>query len=254
MQSTGADSFAGSDFSPARPSSRSGERGMGMGMGMVSSRAGGGDAAGPKVNRPAPTGSLFSDPEDMIYDSSPSRFQPAASTSIGSAEKSLARMNISAVFDPTASSAAASPATVTRKLAGGMSSPVAARVDTSDLRSFLTRVAPRDQTVQCYIVREKTGKKRLYPVYKLYLQENDKFLLSAKKRKNQKKTNYLVSLDEEDLTKDSGNYFGKLRANFVGTEFTMYDKGPSREKSAPRSLRRALFNDTGQPRVTVWLR
>ena len=74
----------------------------------------------------------------------------------------------------------------------------------------------------------------MFATYKLYLQEsvtagpghmNNKFLLSARKRKKQKKSNYLISLDEEDLAKNSGNYYGKVKSNFVGTEFIMHDKG-----------------------------
>ena len=54
----------------------------------------------------------------------------------------------------------------------------------------------------------------MFASYKLYLQEsvsagpghmNNKFMLSARKRKKQKKSNYLISLDEEDLAKNSGN-------------------------------------------------
>ena len=29
----------------------------------------------------------------------------------------------------------------------------------------------------------------------------------------------------EDLAKNSGNYYGKVKSNFVGTEFIMHDKG-----------------------------
>ena len=34
-------------------------------------------------------------------------------------------------------------------------------------------------------------------------------------------------MDNDDLDKDSKNYLGKLRSNFLGTEFTIYDKGIS---------------------------
>jgi len=61
----------------------------------------------------------------------------------------------------------------------------------------------------------------------------DKFCLAARKRKRNKTTNYLISLDEGDLHKKSPNFLGKLRANFLGTTFTAYDNGvnPSRKKS-----------------------
>jgi tubby-related protein 1 len=38
-------------------------------------------------------------------------------------------------------------------------------------------------------------------------------------------SNYLVSLDEEDMAKQSGNYYGKVKSNFIGTEFICFDKG-----------------------------
>lgn len=34
-----------------------------------------------------------------------------------------------------------------------------------------------------------------------------------------------MSLDKDDLKRGSGSYFGKLRANFWGTEFIIYDRG-----------------------------
>ena len=50
-------------------------------------------------------------------------------------------------------------------------------------------------------------------------------MLSGRKRKKQKVSNYLISLDEEDMAKASGNYYGKVKSNFVGTEFSFFDKG-----------------------------
>lgn len=55
-----------------------------------------------------------------------------------------------------------------------------------------------------------------------------------------KTSNYLISLDEEDTSRNSGNYFGKLRSNFVGTEFTLFDKGakPGKSDNTVRAPRR----------------
>jgi len=97
-------------------------------------------------------------------------------------------------------------------------------LDVSDMRSFLMQTGPTDKAVQCYIVRDRSATK-MYPKYTLYLNDNDRFMLSARKRKKSKTSNYLVSLDEDDTSRNSGNYFGKLRSNFLGTEFTIYDKG-----------------------------
>lgn len=65
---------------------------------------------------------------------------------------------------------------------------------------------------------------KLHPLYHLYLEQNNQFLLSARKRKKSKTSNYLISLDKGDMSRTSPNYVGKVRSNFVGTEFVMYDK------------------------------
>ena len=66
--------------------------------------------------------------------------------------------------------------------------------------------------------------------YEIYLKEGDQFLLAARKRKKNKSSNYLISLDKDDLARQSGNFFGKLRSNFIGTEFVLYDNGTNPEK------------------------
>jgi hypothetical protein len=43
--------------------------------------------------------------------------------------------------------------------------------------------------------------------------------MASKKRPNNKTSNYLISMAEGDLSRDGANYLGKLRSNFVGTEF-----------------------------------
>lgn len=50
-------------------------------------------------------------------------------------------------------------------------------------------------------------------------QEGDRFLMCSKKRPNNATSNYLVSMRAGDLDRNSNNFLGKLRANFVGTEF-----------------------------------
>jgi hypothetical protein len=52
--------------------------------------------------------------------------------------------------------------------------------------------------------------------YALYLgggmidgdETSERFMLSARKRKKSKSANYLLSLDEEDMSRNSGNFFG----------------------------------------------
>eukprot|EP00667_Euglena_gracilis_P012900 EG_transcript_13271 len=101
-------------------------------------------------------------------------------------------------------------------------------LDVSDTRSFLGQPPPKVGMIQCYIQREKHP---LYGYkYNLILEDSDLFLLSSVKRKHNKTSNYLISLDKDDLNRDSGHFYGKLRSNFVGTEFTVFDKGEKPNK------------------------
>ena len=102
----------------------------------------------------------------------------------------------------------------------------------SDMREFLNSPVPKGAgTVQCYIRRNKSGTNKLFPVYSLFLKEGDRFLLTSKKRPNNKTSNYLISAGEGDFNRDGVNFLGKLRSNFVGTEFQVFDNGVSPKDS-----------------------
>lgn len=127
-----------------------------------------------------------------------------------SAISDLADMGISPIYDPT------------EKEEPQVS------VDLSDLNKFLTSPVPDGVTIQCYVNRNKGGfKNMLYPKYELFMKDEDVFLLAAKKRSKNKTSNYIVSKERTDLSKESPNFMGKVRANFLGTEFTLYDDGAS---------------------------
>jgi len=49
--------------------------------------------------------------------------------------------------------------------------------------------------------------------------------MTAKKRSFNRTSNYLISSKKDDTKKKSTNYLGKLRSNFMGTEFNVYDNG-----------------------------
>lgn len=113
------------------------------------------------------------------------------------------------------------------------------QLDMSDIRSFLSNPVPKGGTVQCFIKRNKSGLKgKMYPIYELYLENPRKLLLAAKKRTNNKTSNYLISMDRNSLEKDSAAYLGKVRSNFVGTEFIVYDRGinPKEVNDASQSI------------------
>jgi tubby and related proteins len=85
--------------------------------------------------------------------------------------------------------------------------------------------------IQCTIKRDKTGMGRLYPKYYMHLTNGYQFLMVAKKRAINNTSNYIVSMNRRDPEKKNGDFLGKVRSNFLGTEFTLYDSGENPSKT-----------------------
>ncbi|XP_042490491.1 tubby-like F-box protein 8 [Macadamia integrifolia] len=92
----------------------------------------------------------------------------------------------------------------------------------------LKQPGPRDGTIQCFIKRDKANL-----TYHLFLclspallVENGKFLLSAKRNRRTTCTEYVISMDADNISRSSSTYIGKLRSNFLGTKFIIYDTQP----------------------------
>ncbi|XP_051544434.1 tubby-related protein 3-like [Myxocyprinus asiaticus] len=111
-------------------------------------------------------------------------------------------------------------------------------IKVDNLEEFVLRPAPRGVTVKCCINRDKKGMDRgLYPTYFMHLQREDGkvFLLAGRKRKKSKTSNYLITVDATDMSRESESFIGKLRSNLMGTKFTIYDNGTNPCK-APGAL------------------
>ncbi|XP_069807717.1 tubby-related protein 3 [Dendropsophus ebraccatus] len=108
-------------------------------------------------------------------------------------------------------------------------------VDVGELKEFALRPAPRGVTIRCRISRDKKGMDRgLYPTYYMHLEREDSrkvFLLAGRKRKKSKTSNYLISIDPIDMSREGGSFIGKLRSNLMGTKFTVYDNGENPTKT-----------------------
>ncbi|TRY68182.1 hypothetical protein DNTS_016564 [Danionella cerebrum] len=108
-------------------------------------------------------------------------------------------------------------------------------VDVENLEEFVLRPAPQGITLKCRISRDKKGMDRgLYPTYFMHLEKEDGkrvFLLAGRKRKKSKTSNYLISVDATDLSREGESFMGKLRSNLMGTRFTVYDNGSNPSKS-----------------------
>uniref|UniRef100_A0A7N0RH25 Tubby-like F-box protein n=1 Tax=Kalanchoe fedtschenkoi TaxID=63787 RepID=A0A7N0RH25_KALFE len=111
----------------------------------------------------------------------------------------------------------------------------------------LKQPGSRDGTIQCFIKRDKANL-----TYHLFLclspallVENGKFLLSAKRNRRTTYTEYIISMDADNISRSSSTYIGKLRSNFLGTKFVIYDTQPPQActhipSSSRRSSRRFL--------------
>ncbi|XP_077400791.1 tubby-related protein 3 isoform X2 [Vanacampus margaritifer] len=130
----------------------------------------------------------------------------------------------------TARPASASSAKDPDAIAGGSSSSRSSPLlEVSDLDEFVLLPAPRGATVKCRITRDKKGMDRgLYPTYYMHMEKEDSkkvFLLAGRKRKKSKTSNYLISVDPTDLSREGESFIGKLRSNLIGTKFTVYNNG-----------------------------
>ncbi|PKU85320.1 tubby-like F-box protein 6 isoform X1 [Dendrobium catenatum] len=86
---------------------------------------------------------------------------------------------------------------------------------------------PRDFPLQCFIKRNQaTQTFYLYFSLTEALTDDGKFLLAARKCRRATCTDYLISVDADDISKGSGAYVGKLRSSFLGRKFTVYDSQP----------------------------
>ncbi|KAG6418756.1 hypothetical protein SASPL_120961 [Salvia splendens] len=86
---------------------------------------------------------------------------------------------------------------------------------------------PRNTLVQCFIKRNRSSQTyHLYLNYSQASNDNGKFLLAARRCRRPTYTDYIISLNAGDVSKTSSNNIGKLRSNFLGTKFTIFDAQP----------------------------
>ncbi|GFP81899.1 tubby-like F-box protein 6 [Phtheirospermum japonicum] len=86
---------------------------------------------------------------------------------------------------------------------------------------------PRESLIQCFIKRNRaTQSYYLFVNLSQALADDGKFLLAARKCRRTTCTDYIISLQADDSSKGNDTYIGKLRSNFLGTKFVVYDALP----------------------------
>ncbi|XVE48717.1 hypothetical protein DITRI_Ditri01bG0024600 [Diplodiscus trichospermus] len=118
----------------------------------------------------------------------------------------------------------------------------------------LKQPGPRDGIVQCFIKRDKS--KLTYHLFlclsPALLVENGKFLLSAKRTRRTTSTEYIISMNADNISRSSSTYIGKLRSNFLGTKFIIYDTQPaytSAHVPPPGRTSRRFYSKKVSPKV-----
>jgi tubby-related protein 1 len=102
-------------------------------------------------------------------------------------------------------------------------------IEWSDVRAGISQVCPQRYTMQCSIRREKGG---MLGSTSYYLYGTDeKFLLAARKRKNAKGANYVITMSRTNFDPAGDQVVGKLRSNISGTTFTLYGAGVNPKKA-----------------------
>ncbi|KAJ0250462.1 Tubby-like F-box protein 7 [Hirschfeldia incana] len=100
--------------------------------------------------------------------------------------------------------------------------------------SCLKLPGPREVSNQCLIKRNKrTSTFYLYLALTPSFTDKGKFLLAARRFRTGAYTEYIISLDADDFSQASNAYVGKLRSDFLGTNFTVYDSKPPHNGAKP---------------------
>jgi hypothetical protein len=113
-----------------------------------------------------------------------------------------------------------------------------------NLNEIIFKPPAENETIKCRITRDKQGlDKQLSPIYYLHYEKDSirkVFLLAGRKRKIARSAYYTISTDPTDMSRDGDKFVAKLRSNFVGTSFTLYDSGQKPPSSNMASLREEL--------------
>ncbi|XP_061356129.1 tubby-like F-box protein 5 isoform X2 [Gastrolobium bilobum] len=116
----------------------------------------------------------------------------------------------------------------------------------------LKQPGPRDSPIQCFIRRNRETS-----TYLLYFglvpseNESNKLLLAAKRIRRATGTDFVISLTADDFSRASNKYVGKLRSNFLGTKFTIFDSQPPNDAAFQPNCRSSRRFNSKQvsPRV-----
>lgn len=81
----------------------------------------------------------------------------------------------------------------------------------------------------------------MFPKYTLALSNGNKYMLTGKKRNMNTTSNYMITIDANKFAKGNNGYLGKVRSNFLGTEFYIFDSKENPKKAASKGEQRQQY-------------
>eukprot|EP00792_Barthelona_sp_PAP020_P004264 TRINITY_DN2004_c0_g1_i1.p1 TRINITY_DN2004_c0_g1~~TRINITY_DN2004_c0_g1_i1.p1 ORF type:complete len:374 (+),score=85.99 TRINITY_DN2004_c0_g1_i1:410-1531(+) len=99
--------------------------------------------------------------------------------------------------------------------------------DVEARKNFLNTPLPIGLTLQCRIIREKSGAFGNTKKYYMYCERPDEFLISAEYRSHLSGSSFVFFDSKTHMDRDSNHYIGKLRKGRFGNSWVIYDHGES---------------------------
>lgn len=101
------------------------------------------------------------------------------------------------------------------------------------------------------IIRKNSGFNKFYPKYILKTEHTDEFVLNAKKRIGNKKSNYMISMKDGEFDKKKDSFIAKLRLLY-SNKYMLYDSGENFERNMYAS-RFKLRNEYGYEAIVIYI-
>lgn len=120
--------------------------------------------------------------------------------------------------------------------------------------SSLKQAGPKELPIQCFIKRNKKNATfYLYLSLTQLFMDKGKFLMAARRVRHGAHIEYVISLDADNISQGSSAYLGKLRSDFLGTKFTMFDTRAPHTNAKSSGIRKSCHftNNQISPQLSI---
>ena len=109
----------------------------------------------------------------------------------------------------------------------------------TNMKWFVTQPPPKGKMVQCTIMRDKTKLvKKFSPKYHVYISGTQHYIMTGKKRGIKASSSYYIGTEKNNFEKGADHLVAKLKSNFWGTQFNVFDMGENPSKTSNVNMMR----------------